>query len=226
MDSTLSSSSSIPSAILRWIKRRGPGFVFTPGDLTRFGSRAAVDQALSRLTRAGAIRRIGRGVYDYPKQSKRLGPLTPSAESSAAALARREGVRVQVSGARAANALGLSQQVPGRTTFVTEGTPRVRKIAGQTVEFRRAVPKRLKGAGTTAGVAVEAVRHLGRAGATPEAVRRLMARLTADDRQEFLRLSADAPIWVGKMVAGALALDATTAPPSRGKPPADQAGRD
>lgn len=198
-------SASIPAAVRRWIKRRGPGLVFTPADLAQLGSRAAVDQALSRLARAGVIRRIGRGIYDYPRVSPRLGPLTPSAEAIAQAIARREGVHVKVSGARAANALGLSSQVPARVTFLTEGTPRVRKIAGQTVELRRAVPKRLKGAGTTAGVAIEALRHLGRAGATPEAVQRLASKLTVEDQRELLALSASAPHWLREVVAKVLA---------------------
>lgn len=192
---------SVPATALRWIKRQGPGFVFTPADLARFGSRAAIDQALSRLTRTGEIRRIGRGIYDYPKVSPRLGPLTPSAEAIAEALARREGVHVKVSGARAANALGLSTQVPSRVTFLTEGTPRVRKVAGQTVELRRAVPKRLRGAGTTAGVALEALHHLGRSGATPETVRRLASKLTAQDLRELIALSASAPLWLREVVA-------------------------
>ncbi len=215
-------SSSAPAAILRWVKRRGPGFVFTPADLTRFGSRAAVDQALSRLARAGEIRRIGRGIYDYPKVSSRLGPLTPSAEAIATAIARREGVHVKVSGARAANALGLSTQVPATVTFLTEGTPRVREVAGQTVELKRAVPKRLRGAGTTAGIVIEALRHLGRSGVTPEIVRRLVSKLTAEDQRELLALSASAPLWLRQVVVKVL--ESPLARPERSKSRTTRAG--
>jgi hypothetical protein len=215
-------SPSTPSAILRWVKRRGPGFVFTPADLTRFGSRAAVDQALSRLTRAGEIRRIGRGIYDYPKMNSRLGPLTPSAEAIAAAIARREGVHVKVSGARAANALGLSTQVPATVTFLTEGTPRVREVAGQTLELKRAVPKRLRGAGTTAGIAIEALRHLGRSGVTPEIVRRPASKLSAEDQRELLALSTSAPLWLRRVVVKAL--ERSPARPQRSKSRTTRAG--
>lgn len=216
---------SAPAAVLRRIKRHGPGFVFTPADFARLGSRAAIDQALSRLVRAGEIRRIGRGIYDYPKVSSRLGPLTPSAEAIAGAIARREGVRVHVSGARAANALGLSTQVPARVTFLTEGTPRVRKIAGQTVEFRRAVPKRMKGTGTTAGIAIEALRHLGRSGATPEAVRRLASKLTAKDQRELLALSASAPLWLRETVTKVLTSSSATSEGSHHHDPDGRSAR-
>jgi hypothetical protein len=215
-------TASTPAAILRWVKRHGPGFVFTPADLTRFGSRAAVDQALSRLARAGEIRRIGRGIYDYPKMNSRLGPLTPSAEAIAAAIARREGVHVKVSGARAANALGLSTQVPATVTFLTEGTPRVREVAGQTLELKRAVPKRLRGAGTTAGIAIEALRHLGRSDVTPEIVRRLASRLSAEDQRELLALSTSAPLWLRRVVVKAL--ESSLARPERSKSRTTRAG--
>jgi hypothetical protein len=46
-----------------------------------------VDQALSRLTKAGKIRRIGRGVYDIPKDHPMLGPLLPDPDAVARAIA-------------------------------------------------------------------------------------------------------------------------------------------
>lgn len=189
-----------PTAVRRWIKRHGPGVIFTASDFAHLGSRAAIDQTLSRLTRAGVIRRLGRGIYDHPKVSPLIGPLTPSAEAIAKVIARREGINLKVTGARAANAFGLSTQVPARARFLTEGTPRVRKVAGQTIELSRVTPKRLKGAGTAAGAAVEALRYLGRSGATPKDVQRLVAKLSAEDRREFLELSASAPIWLNRVV--------------------------
>lgn len=159
---------------------------------------------------------------DYPKVSSRLGPLTPSAEAIATAIARREGVHVKVSGARAANALGLSAQVPATVTFLTEGTPRVREVAGQTIQLKRAVPKRLRGAGTTAGVVIEALRHLGRSGVTPEIARRLVSKLTAGDQRELLALSGSAPIWLRQVVAKVLA--SPMAHPARSKSHTPRAG--
>ncbi|MFM8727975.1 MAG: DUF6088 family protein, partial [Planctomycetaceae bacterium] len=61
------SPQAIDSRILATIQGRGRGSVFVPADFWGIGSREAVDLALHRLARKGTIRRLARGVYDYPK---------------------------------------------------------------------------------------------------------------------------------------------------------------
>ena len=61
--------------------------MFVPADFLDMGSREAVDVVLHRLTRKGVIRRLARGVYDFPKKHPALGLLSPSAEAVAKALA-------------------------------------------------------------------------------------------------------------------------------------------
>jgi len=74
---------SITDKITARIRRRKPGWVFSPKDLLDVGTRAAVDQVLSRLVRQGMIRRVDRGIYYYPKISKLLGPLSPTPDNIA-----------------------------------------------------------------------------------------------------------------------------------------------
>ena len=90
------------------------GAVFVPADFLDLGSRDAIDVALHRLARKGTIRRLARGVYDYPKEHPVLGVLFPSAETVAKAIAGRDRIRIQPAGAYAANTLGLSMQVPAK----------------------------------------------------------------------------------------------------------------
>jgi hypothetical protein len=67
------------------------------------------------------------GPHDYPRRDPVLGLLAPSVEGIANALRGRDAVRIQPSGAYAANLLGLSDQVPMRVVFLTDGqTRRVR----------------------------------------------------------------------------------------------------
>src|SRR5262245_14073245 len=108
MSGRIKSPQSIDSKILATIHRRGHGSVFVPADFLEIGSRQAVDLALHRLARKGKIRRLARGVYDFPKEHPVLGPLLPSAEAVAKALAGRDRTRLQPAGAYAANVLGLS----------------------------------------------------------------------------------------------------------------------
>lgn len=79
----------------------GRGSVFTPRDFLDVAARSAVDQALSRLAKNGKLRRLTRGLYDFPKVHPQLGPLSPTPDDVAQALARETGSQVQIAGARA-----------------------------------------------------------------------------------------------------------------------------
>lgn len=194
-------SGTVTPTVRAAVRAHGPGYVFTPDDLLDLGTRAAVDQALSRLARAGEIRRLARGIYDVPQMHPRLGPLTPGPEAVAEALARRDAARLQVSGARAANALGLTSQVPGRVVYLTDGSPRTRRVAGQTVELRRATPRALAGAGTTAGAVIQALRHLGPERVDDAVVAHLVRTLSTDDRRAVGTLRRAAPGWLRPALA-------------------------
>ena len=113
--------------VLGRVKAGRPGAVFTTKAFGDLGKRASVDQALSRLARAGKIRRLSRGVYDFPKTHPALGSLSPDPDAVAKAIADQAGYRLQPTPARAANALGLSSQVPAQIVYLTDGSSR--KIA-------------------------------------------------------------------------------------------------
>jgi len=126
--------------------------VFVPADFLDIGSREAIGIALHRLARKGTIRRLARGVYDFPKQHPVLGPLSPSAETVARALAGRDHTRLQPAGAYAANALGLSEQVPAKAVFLTDGPSRTVKIGPTTIQLRRTTARNMAAAGRLSGL--------------------------------------------------------------------------
>lgn len=168
--------------ITKRVRGKGRGSVWTPVDFLDLGSRASVDQALSRLVKRGMLRRLARGVYSYPKMSPRLGALTPSPDAIATALAGSRHGRVQVSGARAANELGLTTQVPAKAVYLTDGPSRVVKVGRQEIRLKHVPSTRLLGAGTKVGLVLEAVRHLG-SDVDARAIRRLGAQLTPGDKR-------------------------------------------
>jgi len=79
----------------------------------------------------------------------------------AAVLAAKTGSRVQISGARAANLLGLTDQVPAQLVYLTDGPAHCVKIGAQTIQLKPARPSRFPGAGTPAGLALQAIRAAG-----------------------------------------------------------------
>jgi predicted transcriptional regulator of viral defense system len=101
------------------------------------GSRAAVDQALSRLVRRGNLMRASRGIYVRPVQGK-FGSRPPSVATLVRTLCTRRGKTIAPHGAAAANALGLTTQVPAREVYLTSGRSRQLRLRAQTVELRHA----------------------------------------------------------------------------------------
>jgi hypothetical protein len=187
---------SIDSQVLAAISGRGPGAVFVPADFLDLGSREAIDIVLHRLTRKGTIRRLARGVYDLPKEHPVLGPLAPSAETVARALAGRDHTRLQPAGAYAANALGLSEQVPAKAVFLTDGPTRTVKIGPMTIQLRRTTAKNMATAGRLSGLLIQALRELGQEHVTPERRDHLRRTLPADQRRELLKDLKLAPAWM------------------------------
>jgi hypothetical protein len=190
---------TVPSLITRRVKRMGQGAVFTPSDFLDLGGRAAMDQALSRLVRAGTIRRLARGVYDYPRMSQLLGPISPVPDVVAQALARKTKSTVQVAGAQAANALGLSTQVPAHAVYLTDGPSRRVAIGRRVIALRHTSPKHLVAAGSAAGTVVQALRYLGKdAGSTLVDV--VTHQLSPSDRRQLIRGKTMAPDWMRPVI--------------------------
>lgn len=180
---------------MRRARAGGRGGVFTPSDFLDVAGRAAVDQALSRLAKSGRLRRLARGLYDFPRVHPKLGPLSPVPDDVAQALARETGSQVQIAGARAANALGLSTQIPAKSTYLTDGPSRRVVFGRRVVDLRHASPKHLVAPGSPAGTVVQALRHLGSARAT-DVARVAARRLSASDKKTLAASAIQAPAWM------------------------------
>ena len=134
------------------------GMIFTPADFVDLGARAAVDQALSRLVKAGTLRRVGRGLYDWPRQSKLLGGDAPAAaDDVAAAAARRVGVTTAPDNLAAANALGLTTAVLSRPAYMASRKLGDRTVGTLRVKFRPSGAKLAPLLNTDAAVIVQAL---------------------------------------------------------------------
>jgi hypothetical protein len=187
--------------ILDRIRRLGRGKVFIPKDFLDLGSRAAADQSLSRLVKSGAIQRLGRGLYHYPRVNERLGiPLGPDPDEIAEALARQTGSRVVPSGAVAANRLGLSTQVPARPVYLTDGRTRQVRVDGVVIQVRHTAPKELPVGSRTSAMVLQALRHLGQAAVDDRVVSRVRRALSAPQRRELLRDARYTTDWIAAVV--------------------------
>ncbi|HYL74639.1 MAG TPA: DUF6088 family protein [Bryobacteraceae bacterium] len=191
--------------VLNRIRAANPGAAFTPKAFGDLGNRAAVDQALSRLTKAGKIRRISRGVYDIPQTHPRLGQLSPDPDSVARAIAAQAGYRLQLTPARAANVLGLSSQVPAQIVYLIDGSSRKITVGNQIIHFKHAGSRTLLGAGTPAGVALQAIRAFGPDHLTAGVIRQLRKSLPSDAKTSLKKLAHHAPQWMASAIAAVTA---------------------
>jgi hypothetical protein len=196
MKSAQKTPRSIDSKVIARIGARGKGSVHLPGDFLDLGSREAIDLALHRLVKKGTLRRLARGVYDFPEQHPVLGTLSPSAETVARALAGRDQTRLQPTGAYAANALGLSEQVPAKAVFLTDGASRLVKIGPMTIQLRRTTPRNMAAAGRLSGLVIQAFRELGQEYMTPARIKHLRRTLPVDKRRELMKDLKLAPAWM------------------------------
>jgi len=176
----------------------GRGSAFTPNDFLDIGGRDAVDKILSRLTVKGTIRRLAWGLYDYPRKHPELGILSPDIERVAKALAGKDRIRLQPAGAYATNLLGLSEQVPAKVVFLTDGPSRTvkMKIGRQEIKLRHTTPKNMAAAGRLSGLLIQAFRHLGKEHITSARVEHLKRTLPAKERQRLLKDIPLAPAWM------------------------------
>ena len=187
---------SVYEKLKEQVEKRQRGAVFVTREFLELGSRAAVDEAFSRLTKEGVIRRLRRGLYDYPRLHPTLGPVPADPDQVAAALARKTGSRIQNAGARAANALGLSTQVAARPIYLTDGRYRTVQVGGQTIELRHASPRSMAGAGRTEGMVIQALRHLGPNHIDARTVEQLRQTLTDFEKAALQREAPNAPSWL------------------------------
>lgn len=191
---------TIDKSIVSRIYGNGRGAVFTPTQFLDLGGRRAVDVVLHRLAKAGTIRRLSRGLYDYPKQHPTFGVMFPSPEAVAKALAGKDATRFQPSGAYAANLLGLSDQVPAKIVFLTDGRAKRVKIGRQEIILKRTSPRNMATAGRLSGMVIQALRYMGRAQVDDKAIARMKQKLADADTKALTKDLAYAPAWIGDIM--------------------------
>lgn len=187
--------------ILAYAEGLPEGTPVSAKSLLHLGNRAAVDQALSRLAERGQLIRAGRGVYLRPV-TNRFGTRAPSVEQAVEAFASQRGEVIVPSGAAAANALGLTTQVPIRSVYLTSGRTRTMNLGKQRLELRHAPRWQLALAHRPAGEAVRALAWLGPEKAEA-ALKMLKRKLPPAAFSELVAATPQFPTWLAQSVGKA-----------------------
>lgn len=192
-----SMSQTIPQKAVAKIYGNGRGWAFSRNDFAGLGSRDAIEKTLVRLTDKGTIRRVIRGVYDYPRYSKLLDQqMGPDIHQVALALARKFGWRIQPGGAAALNLIGISTQVPSQYVFQSDGPNRTYQIENIELRFEHGPLKEAGLRHTESAVIVQALKALGEEQITPKVIEAIRNWLPESKRAKVLRDSQRVTAWV------------------------------
>jgi ribosomal protein S19E (S16A) len=195
---------SIEKHIEKSIKSKPKGSLVLPSDFLQYGTAKAVQKSLERLEDKGVIVRVAQGIYVRPKISKLIGPLTPSAEEVAEAIAKRDRIRTVPTGSYALNALGLSTQVPMNIVLLTDGSPREIKVGKRTIKFKKTTPKNLLAKGKISRLVIQALKEIGNGNVTEEEEQKIVDLLKKEDIKDLKHDIALAPVWIQKIMKKAL----------------------
>ena len=194
---------SLSSRILEHASVLPEAVPICPGALLHLGSRAAVDQALSRLVRAEQLLRIFRGVYMRPVET-RFGLCGPSVEKAIESLSALCGETIVPSDGAAANVLGLTTQIPVQPVYLTSGPSRRLHLYRLLVRLRHAPRWQLVAPNRRAGDLVRALAWLG-----PHEVEDGLAstapRLSSEDLADLSAARATMPVWMAQPVSALVA---------------------
>jgi hypothetical protein len=195
---------SIETKILEKVRSIPKGELILPEDLYDLGSAEAIRVALHRLKKDNIIKRVAHGIYVRPKISKLIGPLTPTAEDVAEAIAKRDRIRTVPTGSYALNALGLSTQVPMNIVLLTDGSPREIKVGKRIIKFKKTTPKNLIAKGKISRLVIQALKEIGNGKLTNEEEQKILDLLKKEDVKDLKHDIALAPVWIQKIMKKAL----------------------
>jgi hypothetical protein len=190
---------ALSEKILKHAKERPEGAPICAKEFLHLGNRAAVDQTLSRLVRRKHLMRAGRGIYVLPIET-RFGIRSPSASKVVEAIASMRGETVASHGGAAANALGLTTQVPISEVYLTSGRTRPLHLGAQVVQLRHAPRWQLASKSRLAGETIRALAWLGPEHAE-EAVKRLKQKLSKAELSEIAAARPGVPEWIAKKMS-------------------------
>ena len=188
---------SIDNKLVSRIYGHQRGWAFSKNDFLDLGSDAAIRKALSRLETKGIVRRVLRGVYDYPRISSLLNETMGSdLDVLASAIARKSGWRIQPSENTALNLLGLSTQVPAKSIYLSDGPSKSYELGNRPLIFKKRALRESGFKHKESELVVQALKALGRDCIDSQICRTLSEKWTPDFWQKILRDTRTAPAWV------------------------------
>ena len=191
---------TIENKIYERMKKAKRGVVFFTTDFAAYGNSKISNKALERLTNQRKIMRVGRGIYTIPRKSRFFGHVTPSIETIAQGIARRDKARIIPTGLFAENLLGLSTQVPMTVVYLTDGTPRKLMIDNTPLIFKKTSPKNLATYGKISTLVIQALKSIKKEKVTDYEIEKVINHLKKENVKYLAHDMKLAPDWIREIM--------------------------
>jgi len=183
------------------IRSSNKGSVFVPSDFFDIADALTVNMSLSRLSTSHLVRRVMRGVYEYPEYNDFLGEyIAPSPDKVAHALARNYGWTIVPCGDTALNLLGLSTQVPASWSYFCDGTYKKYKLAGFDIEFKHRTNRDISKTSPKTALVIHAIKALGKDHVDEKIISTLAKTLSKDEKSAMLLEAKYATAWIYEII--------------------------
>jgi len=188
---------NVSESIFYFIAGHGRGWAFSSSDLAGRFARQQIDNALSDLAEANKIRRVARGLYDYPRFSDLLQKtLSPDIDQVAYAYARKFSWRIEVSGDSALNLLGLSTQIPAQYVYLSDGPSKSYDVMGVQLSFKKSTLKDIGFKHRESTLIVQALKALGKEHLTAEMFAKIREQIDPKRYSKILRDTQGSTGWI------------------------------
>ena len=191
---------SVSDSILRRIRAKQHGWVFTPKDFIDLAPRNNVGVVLHRLVKKGVIRKLDHGLYDFPITHPKLGVLAANPDAIARAIATRTGDTIQPSGAQLANQLGLDTQVSAKPAYMTSGNATQKKIASYPITFSHSKFLNKTPLGTNVVNVINALHHMGKNNITDDMIQKCQNILSKKDKLQLKKNLNQFSDWMVQVI--------------------------
>lgn len=189
-------------SVFYFISGHGRGWAFSSNDLIQKFERQQIDNVLSDLVKAKKIRRVSRGIYDYPKYSELLQKeLSPDIEQVAQAIGRKFNWRIEVSGESALNILNLSTQIQAKYIYLSDGPNKSYKLYNDVeIEFKKSVLKDIGFKYKESSLIVQALKSLGKEHISDEIIEKIKEQIEPKMVEKILKDTQSTTVWVYEII--------------------------
>lgn len=111
----------------------------------------------------------------------------------------KDNIKLQPTGAYAANLLGLFDQVPAKVIFLTDGNARIVRLGKLSIRLKKTTPKNMATAGRMSGLVIQALRYIGQAYMDSRLIAVLKRKLSKEHKKQLMKDIRCAPAWIGEI---------------------------